>query len=62
VIKTQKVPACDFCGKDHYRVEALIAGPNSVMICNECIDLCNGIISEQRAEKASKQGENANPS
>jgi ATP-dependent protease Clp ATPase subunit len=32
------------------------------MICNECIDLCNSIISEQRAEKASKQAENANPS
>ncbi|NPA25497.1 MAG: ATP-dependent Clp protease ATP-binding subunit ClpX [Deltaproteobacteria bacterium] len=34
---------CSFCGKDQNSVKKLIAGP-SVFICNECIDLCNGII------------------
>ncbi len=35
---------CSFCGKDQNSVKKLIAGP-SVFICNECIELCNNIIS-----------------
>jgi ATP-dependent protease Clp ATPase subunit len=27
----------------------MIAGPNGVFICNECVDRCNEIIAEQRA-------------
>lgn len=38
---------CSFCGKSQNDVTKLIAGP-SVFICDECIDLCNGIISEER--------------
>jgi ATP-dependent protease Clp ATPase subunit len=34
---------CSFCGKRNEQVKKLIAGP-SVIICNECIDLCNEII------------------
>jgi ATP-dependent Clp protease ATP-binding subunit ClpX len=37
---------CSFCGKNQRQVEKLIAGP-SVFICNECVDLCNDIISEE---------------
>jgi ATP-dependent Clp protease ATP-binding subunit ClpX len=37
---------CNFCGKSQYEVRKLIAGP-SVFICNECVDLCNGIIREE---------------
>lgn len=36
---------CSFCGKSQEEVKRLIAGP-SVYICNECIDLCVNIISE----------------
>jgi hypothetical protein len=35
---------CSFCGKDKDSVTKLIAGPG-VYICNECVDLCNEIIS-----------------
>ena len=35
---------CSFCGKDQNSVKKLIAGP-SVFICNECVDLCNDIIT-----------------
>ena len=35
---------CSFCGKDQNSVKKLIAGP-SVFICNECIELCDNIIS-----------------
>ena len=38
--------SCSFCGKIHSEVRKLIAGP-SVFICNECIDLCSGILQEE---------------
>ncbi len=37
---------CSFCGKKNAEVERMIAGPNGVAICNECVDLCNEIIDE----------------
>jgi len=37
---------CSFCGKNQDEVKKLIAGP-SVYICDECVDLCNEIISEE---------------
>src|ERR1700723_819465 len=40
---------CSFCGKSQKQVKKLIAGPG-VYICDECIDLCNGIIEEELAE------------
>jgi len=38
---------CSFCGKSQEDVKKLIAGP-TVYICNECIDLCNEIVREER--------------
>ncbi|MFH1469518.1 MAG: ATP-dependent Clp protease ATP-binding subunit ClpX [Pseudomonadota bacterium] len=37
---------CSFCGKGQKEVKKLIAGP-SVYICDECVELCNGIITEE---------------
>ncbi|MBL8619418.1 MAG: AAA family ATPase, partial [Deltaproteobacteria bacterium] len=37
---------CSFCGKSQREVRKLIAGP-SVYICNECVELCNEIITEE---------------
>lgn len=34
---------CSFCGKSEDEVQRLISGPG-VYICNECINLCNGIM------------------
>lgn len=34
---------CSFCGKNATEVKKLIAGPD-VYICDECIDLCHGIL------------------
>ncbi|WP_371176705.1 ATP-dependent Clp protease ATP-binding subunit ClpX [Buchananella felis] len=42
---------CSFCGKSQKQVVKLIAGP-SVYICDECIELCNEIMEEERAAKA----------
>ncbi|MBF0132187.1 MAG: ATP-dependent Clp protease ATP-binding subunit ClpX [Magnetococcales bacterium] len=38
---------CSFCGKTQHEVRKLIAGP-SVFICNECVDLCQDIIKEEK--------------
>ena len=40
-----KVVRCSFCGKRQEQVARLIAGPN-VYICDECIELCNGILHD----------------
>ena len=41
---------CSFCAKSQSDVLKLVAGPG-VFICNECIDLCNQIITEEMARK-----------
>lgn len=38
---------CSFCGKHDSEVRKLIAGPDGVFICNECVDICVGIIEEE---------------
>jgi len=38
---------CSFCGKTQDEVRKLIAGPDGVFICNECVDICIGIIEEE---------------
>ncbi|MBA3002430.1 MAG: ATP-dependent Clp protease ATP-binding subunit ClpX [Desulfurivibrio sp.] len=45
---------CSFCGKSQAEVKKLIAGP-TVYICNECIDLCNEIVSEDREQALETQ-------
>ena len=37
---------CSFCGKSQHEVKKLIAGP-TVFICDECVDLCTDIITEE---------------
>lgn len=51
---------CSFCGKSQHKAKKLIAGP-TVFICNECVDLCNQIISEEVASQVQQDGEPALP-
>ena len=46
---------CSFCGKGQKEVKKLIAGPG-VYICDECIDLCTDIISEEQAKTIKETG------
>lgn len=50
-----KLLYCSFCGKSQHEVRKLIAGP-SVFICDECVDLCNDIISEEIQEDSNARG------
>ncbi|MGA1367162.1 MAG: ClpX C4-type zinc finger protein, partial [Blastocatellia bacterium] len=42
---------CSFCGKSQNEVKKLIAGP-TVYICNECIDICIEIISDDAQQES----------
>lgn len=50
----EKLLYCNFCGKHQREVMALIAGPDCY-ICDECVDLCVGIISAKHPEKRNAQ-------
>ena len=38
---------CSFCGKPESQVRKMIAGPHGVYICDECVDICSEIVSEE---------------
>ena len=42
---------CNFCNKDSSQVKKLLAGNNGIHICNECVDLCHGLLSKQPKQK-----------
>lgn len=35
---------CSFCNRSEAEIQRLIAGPEGVFICNECVDLCRDIL------------------
>ena len=42
---------CSFCGKTEDQVRKLIAGPNGVFICDDCVAICDEIIEEEFGEE-----------
>src|SRR6202140_2350851 len=53
---SEKLLYCSFCGKSQHEVKKLIAGP-SVFICDECIDLCNDIITDEASNVETLDGQ-----
>jgi len=47
----QGEPRCSFCKRNQEEVQRLIAGPDDVYICDECVTLCQEILEEE-AEQA----------
>ena len=43
---------CSFCNKNQDQVRKLIAGPNNVYICDECIEICSEIVEEEFEDSA----------
>ena len=41
---------CSFCGKPQEAVRKLIAGPDGIYICDECISLCSEILEDELYE------------
>ncbi len=44
---SEHVRYCSFCSRPHNQVGRLIAGPGSVSICDECVELCREILAEE---------------
>ena len=40
---------CSFCGKEKAKTKKLIAGPDGVFICDECVALCNDMLAKTPA-------------
>ena len=38
---------CSFCNKPQSQVRKMIAGPNGVFICDQCVDVCTEIIEDE---------------
>ena len=43
----QSAQFCSFCGKSVYEVKKLVSGKD-VCICDECINLCNDIMADDK--------------
>ena len=41
---------CSFCGKPQDSVKKIIAGPNGVFICDECVTVCQNIMDSEMFE------------
>ena len=46
---------CSFCGKPKELINRLIAGPNGIFICDECIEVCHSLILDDAFEPAKKK-------
>ena len=51
---------CSFCNKTQYQVRKLIAGPNGVYICDECVDICADIIEEEYEDETPEESMDIN--
>ncbi len=46
---------CSFCEKGEDIVQKLITGPNGLCICDECIEICQSLLEQDKEEKVSKK-------
>ena len=46
---------CSFCGKPKDLAKRLIAGPNGVYICDECIEICKDVLREDEEKADGKE-------
>ena len=42
----KKEQCCSFCGKTNEESRRLIAGPDGVFICDECVEICKAMVDE----------------
>ena len=53
---------CAFCGKPKELANKLVAGPNGLYICDECLEICNTILEEENITPESEAIELKKPS
>ena len=49
-----KEPQCSFCGRPRSAVKTLIAGPDGMSICDECVDICNTVLQQPDSAREGK--------
>ena len=47
---TSRESSCSFCGRPRAAVKTLIAGPDGLSICDECVDICNSVLHRSEAK------------
>ncbi|HIZ64209.1 MAG TPA: ATP-dependent Clp protease ATP-binding subunit ClpX [Firmicutes bacterium] len=52
---------CSFCGKEKSKVKKLIAGPDGVFICDECVDLCRDMMAKMPSNSEQEKVELKKP-
>ena len=52
---------CSFCGKEKNKTKKLIAGPDGIFICDECIELCNDMMAKTPSNSPAEQIELKKP-
>ena len=55
------VQRCSFCGRDQDEIRRLIAGPDGVSICDECVGLCQEVLEEDGILAAAGQPAESGP-
>lgn len=45
---------CSFCGKSQFEVKTLVAGPDGLAICDECVAICNDALGNLVSAKNEK--------
>ena len=41
---------CSFCGRPRSAVQTLIAGPEGMNICDECVEVCNAVLTRNQLQ------------
>lgn len=54
-MELEKDLKCSFCLKGANEIKKLIAGPNNIFICNECVSICYEILNEDKKKEYSKE-------
>jgi ATP-dependent Clp protease ATP-binding subunit ClpX len=54
-MRRQNEQYCSFCRRSQDEVNRLIAGPDSVFICDECVYLCLGILDEDVPDSSEEE-------
>ncbi len=53
--------SCSFCGKEKSKTKKLIAGPDGIFICDECVELCKDMLDKMPSSSPAEQIELKKP-
>ena len=53
--------SCSFCGKEKSKTKKLIAGPEGIFICDECVELCKDMIDKMPSTSPAEKVELKKP-